>query len=117
MLRLSSTRALVGLLRQALVHVCGRAVARLRRPWLGLMPALRSPVGDQRRRGMMYLCENARLRAHHGLPRVALGAKRAPETSNEHWGWLPGLGLERYEADFRENEIDRAVLSQPTMTI
>jgi SAM domain (Sterile alpha motif) len=29
-------------------------------------------------------------------------------------GWLRGLGLERYEAAFRENEIDETVL--PTLT-
>jgi hypothetical protein len=28
--------------------------------------------------------------------------------------WLRGLGLERYEADFRDNEIDWAVLPQLT---
>jgi SAM domain (Sterile alpha motif)/Adenylate and Guanylate cyclase catalytic domain len=30
------------------------------------------------------------------------------------WDWLRGLGLERYEAAFRENEIDNTVL--PTLT-
>ena len=29
--------------------------------------------------------------------------------------WLRGLGLERYEAAFRENEIDETVL--PTLTV
>jgi hypothetical protein len=28
--------------------------------------------------------------------------------------WLRGLGLERYEANFRDNEIDRAVLPKLT---
>ena len=29
-------------------------------------------------------------------------------------GWLRSLGLERYEAAFRANEIDEAVLASPT---
>ncbi len=28
-------------------------------------------------------------------------------------GWLQGLGLEKYEAAFRENAIDETVLSEP----
>jgi SAM domain (Sterile alpha motif) len=32
--------------------------------------------------------------------------RRTPERHDGHWGWLRGLGLERYEKAFRENEID-----------
>jgi hypothetical protein len=31
--------------------------------------------------------------------------------------WLRGLGLERYEADFRDNEIDWALLPKLTAMI
>ena len=36
--------------------------------------------------------------------------RRAPERHDGHWGQLRGLGLERYEQAFRENEIDEEVL-------
>ena len=40
--------------------------------------------------------------------------RRAPERHDGHWGWLRGLGLERYEQAFRENEIDLRVLPELT---
>src|SRR6516162_10870148 len=41
--------------------------------------------------------------------------RRAPERHDGHWGWLRGLGLERYEQAFRENEIDLRVLPELTV--
>src|ERR1043166_1123179 len=38
--------------------------------------------------------------------------RRAPERDMDIGGWLQGLGLERYEQAFRDNEIDLRVLPE-----
>jgi hypothetical protein len=59
------------------------------------------------------------LRAHHSCLAFGLAAYYAPKasagtTTMDIGGWLRGLGLERYEQVFRDNEIDLRVLPKLT---
>src|SRR5947209_20624041 len=42
-------------------------------------------------------------------PRTVMAVLRAKDQHMDVAAWLKGLGLERYEAAFRDNEIDRQV--------
>ena len=56
------------------------------------------------------------LRVHHYLSRVLCAEDERRNETMDIGGWLQGLGLERYEQAFRENEIDLRVLSELTPT-
>src|ERR1700674_4252183 len=47
-------------------------------------------------------------------PRTVMAVLRAKDQHMDVAAWLKGLGLERYEAAFRDNEIDRQVLTSLT---
>jgi SAM domain (Sterile alpha motif) len=48
------------------------------------------------------------------LRKTIIGCKRFKETTMDVAVWLRGLGLQQYEALFRENDVDAEVLSDLT---
>ena len=54
------------------------------------------------------------LRVHHYLSRVLCAEDERRNETMDIGGWLRGLGLERYEQAFRDNEIDWALLPKLT---